>query len=76
MAFKINGLTIKSKDDYLSKGVRDRFETTMRKDLKDDIVDLMKHLNRPLSVAVDVFVEMLLEDEELVNDFVSRVRSY
>ena len=76
MAFILNGQVIKEADDYLSKGARRRIHSSMRVDLYKDFSNLMKYINHPMSVGFDVLVEMLQEDEELLQEFIDRVKKY
>lgn len=76
MPFVLNGVTIKLRDDYLAKGERGRLNLSVRKDIKDDIIKLSKHINRPVSVMFDVWVEMLQDNPELLQEFLLRVKKY
>lgn len=76
MPFEVNGIQIKSKDDYLSKGSRSKINLSIRSDLKVDIINLSKHTRTPVSVFFDVFVEMLQSDEELLKDFLNECKKY
>lgn len=76
MAFILNGQVIKEAGDYLSKGARRRIHSSMRVDLYQDLSNLMKYIDHPMSVGFDVFVEMLQSDEELLKKFVDRVKKY
>ena len=76
MAFILNGQVIKEANDYLSKGARRRIHSSMRVDLYQDLSNLMKYINHPMSVGFDVLVEMLQEDEELLKEFIDRVKKY
>lgn len=76
MAFKINGIVIKEKKDYLQKGSRSRIDSTMRTDLKKDIMNLSKYMDKSLSVMLDVWVEMLQDDEDLLQMFIDNCKQY
>lgn len=76
MAFKINGIVIKEKQDYLKKGSRSRIDSTMRTDLKKDIMNLSKYMDKSLSVMLDVWVEMLQDDEDLLQMFIDNCKQY
>lgn len=76
MAFKINGIVIKEKQDYLQKGSRSRIDSTMRTDLKKDIMNLGKYMDKSLSVMLDVWVEMLQDDEDLLQVFIDNCKQY
>lgn len=76
MAFKINGIVIKEKQDYLQKGSRSRIDSTMRTDLKKDIMNLSKYMDKSLSVMLDVWVEMLQDDEDLLQMFIDNCKQY
>ena len=76
MAFKINGIVIKEKQDYLKKGSRSRIDSTMRTDLKKDIMNLSKYMDKFLSVMLDVWVEMLQDDEDLLQMFIDNCKQY
>ena len=76
MAININGILVKYKDDYLRKGIRQRVNSTMRKDLFDEYKELMDNLNKPMSIGFDCFIELLQEDEVLLETFVKRILKY
>lgn len=76
MPFIINGQVIKSSEDYLSKGSRGRLNLSIRNDLKVDTINLSKHIDKPISVMFDVWIEMLQADEDLLNKFITRVKKY
>lgn len=76
MAFILNGIEIREKDDYLSKGARRRVHSSMREDLYKDFSNLCKYIDEPMSVGFDVMIEMLQEDEELLNQFIDRCKKY
>lgn len=76
MGFNINNILVNSKIDYLEKGTRVRVNSTMRKDLAKDFKGLMKKLKRPQSIAFDVLIEMLKEDEDLLKEFIHRILDY
>lgn len=76
MPFVINGRVIKAKDDYLKKGARTKLNLSIRKDLKTDLENLSQELDKPISVLVDVMVELLQSDNDLLIDYIDRVRKY
>lgn len=76
MPFVINGRVIKAKDDYLKKGTRKRLNLSIRSDLKTDIENLSKEVDKPISVLVDVMIELLQKDEKLLERYLKDVRKY
>lgn len=76
VALNINGILIKDRFDYIEKGERKRINSSMRKDLAEEYSSLMKQIKKPQSVGFDVMVEMLQDNENLLTEFVKRVRRY
>lgn len=76
MAININGILVRYKDEYLNKGVRQRLNSTMRKDLFNEYKELMDNLNKPMSIGFDCFIELLQQDEVLLESFAKKVLKY
>lgn len=77
MAFVINGQVIQETGDYLSKGERSRLNSTMRIDLHKDFSALMKyHVREHMSVGFDVLIEMLQDNPDMLNEFITRCKKY
>lgn len=76
MAFVVNGQVIKESNDYLSKGARRRIHSSMREDLYQDFSNLMKYINRPMSIGFDVLIEMLQDNPDMLQEFITRCKRY
>lgn len=76
MPFIINGQVVKCSNDYLAKGSRARLNLSIRNDLKLDILNLSKHIDKPISVMFDVWIELLQSNDELLNNFIELCKKY
>lgn len=73
--FNINGILIKSGQEY-RENPRTKITTTIRRDYWNEYKNLMGAINEEYCKGFDIMLEMLSEDEELLSQFVSRVRKY
>lgn len=75
MPIKIGNHIIRTKGDYLIHK-RELVNTTIRSDLKKDLVELCKDLDKPLSKGLDCLILLLESDQEIVDKFVDILLRY
>lgn len=75
MPIKIGNHVVKTSGDYLIHK-RELVNTTIRSDLKDDLVNLCKDLDKPLSKGLDCLVLLLKSDEKIADAFVDILLRY
>lgn len=75
MSIKISNTIIRTGDEYL-KYPRVQITNTMRKDLKDDIQDLCKQLDKPLSKGLDCLVILLQENPNIAEEYIDILLRY
>lgn len=73
MAININGVILKDKD-YLQQK-REQITTTVEENRLREFRQLMKALNKPTTVGWDMLID-LLNDENILQEFVHKVRNY
>lgn len=72
--FNINGIQIKEGNEYLQYP-RTKVTTTIRKEYYEEYKKLMSLIGQEYSKGFDIMIEML-QDEDLLQEFVHRVRNY
>ena len=75
MPIKIENHIIRTKGDYLIHK-RELVNTTIRSDLKKDLVELCKDLDKPLSKGLDCLILLLESDQEIADKFVDILLRY
>ena len=75
MPIKIGNHIIRTKGDYLIHK-RELVNTTIRSDLKKDLVELCKDLDKPLSKGLDCLILLLESDQETADKFVDILLRY
>lgn len=73
--FNINGYKIREGNEYLSNP-RTKVTTTIRSDYYDEYKKLMQAIKEEYCKGFDIMIELLSEDEELLNKFISKVKKY
>lgn len=73
--FNINGIQIKEGNEYL-KHKRTKVTTTIRTEYYNEYKKLMNMIDQEYCKGFDIVLEMLSEDEDLLQEFVKRVRNY
>lgn len=75
MPIQIGNHIIRTNSDYLTHK-RELVNTSIRSDLKQDLVDLCKDLDKPLSKGLDCLVLLLESDQEIADKFVDILLRY
>lgn len=75
MPIKIGNHILRTKEDYLIHK-RELVNTTIRCDLKKDLVDLCKDLDKPLSKGLDCLVLLLQSNKDIADKFVDILLRY
>lgn len=75
MPIKIGNHIIRTKGDYLIHK-RELVNTTIRSDLKKDLVELCKDVDKPLSKGLDCLILLLESDQEIADKFVDILLRY
>lgn len=73
--FNINGFKIKEGNEYLEHP-RTKVTTTIREDYYKEYKQLMKAIGEEYCKGYDIMLELLSENEELLNEFILRVKKY
>nr|WP_308545817.1 hypothetical protein [uncultured Lachnoclostridium sp.]DAF89860.1 MAG TPA: hypothetical protein [Siphoviridae sp. cteLh2] len=73
--FQINGYEIKDSKEYLAHP-RTKVTTTIRSEYYSEYRKLMNSINRDMCKGWDILIELLSEDEDLLEEFITRVRKY
>lgn len=73
--FTINGKSIKSRYNYKIHP-RTKVTTTIRSKYYDEYKNLMDHIDQEYCKGFDIMIELLSEDEELLKQFIDRVKRY
>lgn len=73
--FNYKGIIVKEKSDYL-KNPRTKITTTIRSDYYDEYKKLMKNIDVEMCKGYDIILELLSEDQELLKEFINRVKKY
>ena len=73
--FNINGFKIKEGNEYLEHP-RTKVTTTIRSDYYIEYKKLMNAIGEEYCKGYDIMLELLSEDEDLLDEFVSRVKKY
>lgn len=73
--FNINGYKIKEGNEYL-KNPRTKVTTTIRKDYYEEYKKMMNAIDEEYCKGFDIMLQLLSENEELLNEFVHRVKKY
>lgn len=73
--FNYRGIIVKERKDYLEKP-RTKVTTTIRSDYFDSYKELMNNIDVDMCKGYDIMLELLSEDQELLKEFVNRVRNY
>lgn len=73
--FNINGYQIKEGNEYL-KNPRTKVTTTIRSDYYNEYKKLMSAIDEEYCKGYDIMLELLSEDEDLLNEFILRVKKY
>ena len=76
MPYLINGIEVKCKQDYLSKGDRQGVNLNVRCDLYQNFKNLSKATKIPMSVLMDNILLMIENDEELLDKLLKDCRDY
>lgn len=75
MPIQIGNHIIRTKSDYLTYK-RELVNTSIRSDLKQDLVDLCRDLDKPLSKGLDCLILLLESDQEIADKFVDILLRY
>lgn len=75
MPITIGNHIVRTKSDYLIHK-RELVNTSIRSDLKKDLVDLCKDLDKPLSKGLDCLILLLESDQEIADKFVDMLLRY
>lgn len=68
---------MKFKNDYLKKGNRETFHTTLRQDILEDFQIMCIKAKQPImGKCMDVALEMILKDENLKREFLNQLKLY
>lgn len=73
--FNINGYQIKEGNEYL-KHPRTKVTTTIRSEYYTEYKKLMSAIGEEYCKGFDIMIELLSQNEELLDEFVSRVKKY
>ena len=73
--FDINGYKVKDGTEYL-KHPRTKITTTIRSEYYNEYKKLMKAIDVEYCKGFDIMIELLSEDEDLLDEFVSRAKRY
>lgn len=73
--FNINGYNIKEGTEYL-KYPRTKVTTTIRSDYYTAYKRMMKSINEEYCKGFDIMLELLSEDEDLLDEFIAKVKRY
>ena len=73
--FNINGLQIKEGTEYLQHP-RTKVTTTIRNEYYNEYKKLMNAIGEEYCKGFDILIELLSDDEDLLNEFVKRVKKY
>lgn len=73
--FNINGYQIKEGNEYL-KHPRTKVTTTIRSEYYTEYKKLMNAIGEEYCKGFDIMIELLSQNEELLDEFVSRVKKY
>ena len=73
--FNINGLQIKEGTEYLQHP-RTKVTTTIRSEYYNEYKKLMNAIGEEYCKGFDILIELLSEREDLLNEFVTRVKKY
>ena len=73
--FDINGYKVKDGTEYL-KHSRTKITTTIRSEYYNEYKKLMKAIDVEYCKGFDIMIELLSEDEDLLDEFVSRAKRY
>lgn len=73
--FKINGYEIKKGNEYLINP-RTKVTTTIRTEYYNEYKKLMGAIGEEYCKGFDIMIELLSEDEDLLDEFVTRVKKY
>lgn len=76
MAFVINGITIRDKEDYLKRGARTKTNTTMREDLYKDLKTLSSNIDEPMGVILDCMNIYFQENPKELETLIKMCRNY
>lgn len=75
MLFNINGYQIKRGNEYL-KHPRTKVTTTIRSEYYTEYKKLMSAIGEEYCKGFDIMIELLSQNEELLDEFVARVKKY
>ena len=75
MPINIGNHIIRTKSDYLVHK-RELVNTSIRCDLKKDLVDLCKELDKPLSKGLDSLILLIESDQEIADKFIDILIRY
>lgn len=75
MPIQIGNHIIRTNSDYLTHK-RELVNTSIRSDLRQDLVDLCKDLDKPLSKGLDCLVLLLESDQGIADKFVDILLRY
>lgn len=73
--FKINGYDIKTNQEYL-KNPRTKITSTIRSDYWKEYKGMMDSVKVEYCKGFDIMLELLSEDEDLLQEFIDRVKNY
>lgn len=73
--FNINGYQIKEGNEYL-KHPRTKITTTIKSDYYTEYKKLMNAIGEEYCKGYDIMLELLSENENLLNEFIQRVKKY
>lgn len=76
MAFIINGVKIKEREDYLQLGIRCKNNTTMLKSLYSDLQNLSKTIHEPMGVILDNMVIYFQENPDELDKLIKMCKNY
>lgn len=75
MSIKIGNHIIRTKGDYLIHK-RELVNTSIRSDLKQDLVKLSKDLDKPLSKSLDCLILLIESDQDIADKFIDILLRY
>jgi hypothetical protein len=76
MAFIINGVKIKEKDDYVQLGNRTKCNSTILETYYSDLKNLSKTIHEPMSVILDNMIIYFQENPKELDKLIKMCKNY